>query len=113
MTEYIQVVTSVEKRNQAEKIAGTLLEKRMCACVQVVGPVSSFFWWEGKIDSSSEYLCFIKSKESYFAELESEIKAIHPYEVPEILALPIQAGSDDYLNWLAAELRQNPPSQGK
>ena len=105
MTEYIQVLTTVEQKADAEKIAHILVEKRIAACVQIIGPVTSHFRWEGKMDSAQEYLCLIKSREDLFAELEAVIKELHPYEVPEILGIPIIKGGKDYLNWLAAELR--------
>jgi len=105
MTEYIQVVTTVEQKADAEKIAKNLVEKRLAACVQIIGPVTSYFQWQKKLDSAQEYLCLIKSRDDLFLELETEIKAMHPYEVPEILASPITNGGKDYLNWMAAELK--------
>ena len=104
MTEYIQVLTTVEHKTDAEKIAKSLVEKRLAACVQILGPLTSYFHWQGKLDSSVEYLCLIKSRADLFTELEAEITSQHPYEVPEILATPVTEGSKDYLNWLAAEL---------
>ncbi len=104
MTEYIQVVTTVEHKTDAEKIAKNLVEKRLAACVQILGPLTSYFHWQGKLDSAAEYLCLIKSREDLFTELEAAIISMHPYEVPEIIATPITKGSKDYLNWLASEL---------
>ncbi|MFC1844988.1 divalent-cation tolerance protein CutA [Thermodesulfobacteriota bacterium] len=104
MTEYIQVLTTLEHKADAEKIAKSLVKKRLAACVQIVGPLTSYFHWQGKLDSAAEYLCLIKSRDDLFAELETEIINLHPYEVPEILAMPITHGNKDYLNWLAAEL---------
>lgn len=105
MTEYIQVITTVEHRIDAEKIVKSLLEKRLAACAQIIGPMTSYFHWQGKLDSAQEYLCLIKSRNDLFGELEAEIKNIHPYEVPEILTTQITKGGSDYLNWLAAELK--------
>ena len=104
MTEYIQVLTTVEHKTDAENIAKILVEKRIAACVQIIGPITSYFQWQGKLDSAQEYLCLIKSRDDLFSELESEVKSIHPYEVPELLATPIIKGGKEYLNWLAAEL---------
>jgi len=104
MTEYIQVVTTVEHKVDAEKIAINLVEKRLAACVQVLGPLTSYFQWQGKLDTAQEHLCIIKSRNDLFPKLEEAIKKIHPYEVPEILAMPITKGGKEYLNWLAAEL---------
>ena len=104
MTEYIQVLTTVEHKADAEKIAKGLVEKRLAACVQILGPLTSYYHWQGKLDSAAEYLCLIKSRDDLFASLEIEIISMHPYDVPEILAMPITKGGKDYLNWLAAEL---------
>ncbi len=104
MTEYIQVVTTVEHKADAEKIARVLVEKRLAACVQILGPLASYFHWHGKFDSATEYLCLIKSRDDLFVELEKSIISLHPYDVPEILATPITKGGKDYLNWMAAEL---------
>ena len=104
MTEYIQVLTTVEHKSDAENIAKILVEKHIAACVQIIGPLTSYFQWQGKLDSAQEYLCLIKSRDDLFAELEAEVKSIHPYEVPELLATPITKGGREYLKWLAAEL---------
>jgi len=104
MTDYLQIFTTVEHREDAEKIAKTLVEKRVAACVQIIGPLTSYFQWQEKLDSAQEYLCVIKSRNDLFSELEALIKSLHPYEVPEILATPITHGGKDYLNWLAEEL---------
>ncbi len=104
MTEYIQVLTTVEHKTDAEKIAKSLVEKKLAACVQILGPLTSYYHWQGKLDSANEYLCLIKSRNDLFAGLEAEIISMHPYEVPEILAMPITKGGKDYLNWLASEL---------
>lgn len=105
MTDCIQVMTTVEGRAQAEKVAETLLAAQLAACVQVVGPMTSYFHWQGKNEKSSEYLCLIKSRRYLYAEIEAAIRKVHPYEVPEILAVPVVAGSAPYLHWLASEVR--------
>ena len=104
MTEYIQVLTTVEHKADAENIAKSLVEKRLAACVQILGPLTSYFHWQGKLDSAAEYLCLIKSRDDLFAELESEIINMHPYDVPEIIVTQVTKGSKDYLNWMASEL---------
>ena len=105
MTDYIQVLTTVEHKTDAEKIAKSLVEKRLAACVQILGPMTSYFHWQGKLDSAAEYLCLVKSRNDLFAELETEIINLHPYEVPEILVTSVTKGNKDYLNWLATELK--------
>lgn len=104
--EYIQVFTTTEKKEDAEKIAKVLVEKRLAGCIQVVGPIISTYWWKDNVETAEEWLCIIKSKKDIFNELEKSIKEIHPYEVPEIIAMPVVAGSDDYLLWLSKELRK-------
>jgi periplasmic divalent cation tolerance protein len=105
MTGYIQVVTTTDSRADAERIARTLVEKRVAGCVQILGPVSSTYRWQGEIETADEWLCLIKSKEDRYADLERAILEVHSYDVPEILAMPVVAGSADYLQWLAEELR--------
>ena len=104
MTDYIQVMTTIENKADAEKIAQHLVEERLAACVQILGPVKSYFQWQGKLDRAEEYLCLIKSRDDLFQEIETAIKKLHPYEIPEIISMPINKGSADYLNWMAAEL---------
>jgi len=106
MEEYIQVVTAIEKRENAEKIAKALVEKRLAACVQILGPIVSTYWWKGTIERAEEWLCIIKSKKKLYEELEKSIKEIHPYETPEIFALPVVAGSKEYMKWLSNEVKK-------
>lgn len=103
MAEFIQVFTTVDSEEQAGEIAQKLLEKRLVACVQVMGPVRSRYWWEGQLEEAQEWLCLIKAKAASYDRIESLIKELHPYEVPEILAVPITAGNPHYLEWLRRE----------
>ncbi|MBW2016199.1 MAG: divalent-cation tolerance protein CutA [Deltaproteobacteria bacterium] len=105
MSGYLQVFVTVEKREEAERIAGRLLEERLAACVQIIGPVRSTYWWRGNIESSEEWLCLLKTREDLYDDLEETVRNIHSYEVPEILALPIVRGNPDYLKWLTEETR--------
>lgn len=106
MDEYIQVFTSTEKKEDAEKIATVLVEKRLAGCIQIVGPIISTYWWKGNVEKAGEWLCFIKSKKTLYDELEKAIKEVHPYETPEIIAVPIIRGSKDYLEWLNSKLKK-------
>jgi periplasmic divalent cation tolerance protein len=105
MEEYIQVITAIGKREDAEEIANAMVEKRLAACVQIVGPIVSTYWWKGTIERAEEWLCIIKSKKELYDVLEKSIKEIHSYETPEIFALSIVAGSGDYLKWLSREVK--------
>lgn len=106
MSEYIQVATTVATAEEAGALAGLLVEKRLAACVQVLGPMTSHYRWQGKIETAGEYLCLAKSRAALYPALEAAIKAVHPYEVPEIIATPVIAGSKEYLAWLGAELKE-------
>ncbi|GAB6275099.1 MAG: divalent-cation tolerance protein CutA [Peptococcaceae bacterium] len=97
---YLQVITTTEKKDTAEEIAQKVVAKKLAACVQVVGPIISTYWWQNKIEKSEEWLCLIKTKKELYNELESTIIKIHPYEIPEVIALPIVTGNKDYLKWL-------------
>jgi periplasmic divalent cation tolerance protein len=98
------VYVTVASKEEAEKITRVLLEERLVACVNIVGPVSSRFYWEGKIDLVEEYLLIMKTRRGLFAILEKRVGVLHSYEVPEILAVPIIDGSVAYLDWLASTL---------
>jgi periplasmic divalent cation tolerance protein len=104
MTEYIQVFTTTEKKEDAQKVAKELVGKRLAACAQIVGPITSTFWWEEKIDEAEEWFLIMKTRDDLYGDLEKAILEIHPYEVPEILAVPVIAGSQSYLDWLNREV---------
>ena len=104
MSDYIQVVTTTGTRDDAQRIARALVEERLAACVQVAGPVASTYRWKGQIETSEEWQCWAKTRQSLYERVEQTIRRLHPYEVPEILALPILAGSASYLAWLDAEV---------
>ncbi|MCS7197863.1 MAG: divalent-cation tolerance protein CutA [Candidatus Bipolaricaulota bacterium] len=108
MEEYVQVITTTASQKEAERIARVLLEKRLVACVQIIGPIASLYWWQQKIERSEEWLCLAKTKSKLFAQVEETIKSLHSYEVPEILAVPIVKGSSSYLQWLSEQLHQTP-----
>jgi periplasmic divalent cation tolerance protein len=108
-------VTTVDSRDAAAGIADALVRERLAGCVQVAGPISSTYWWNGAVESAEEWLCLIKTRQALFPEVEAAIRAVHPYDVPEILAIPVVAGGRDYLGWLASELRterQHSPESG-
>ena len=104
MTGHIQVFTTTDTRESAEKIATELVSKRLAACTQVIGPLTSSYRWEGQLEKSEEWLCIIKTQMAKYNEVERAIKEIHGYDVPEILALPVVAGNRAYLQWLDQEV---------
>ncbi len=78
----------------------SLVEKRLVACVNMVGPVRSVFLWKGKVEDESERLLLMKTRADRYAELEAAIQELHPYDVPEVIAIPIERGSQAYLSWV-------------
>lgn len=103
--EAIQVSTTVADRADAERIATSLVAKQLAACVQVIGPIESTFRWKGQVEVSQEWLCNIKTRRDLYPSVEQAIRELHSYEQPEIIAVPIVAGSDSYLTWLADAVR--------
>ena len=103
MAEFIQVMTTAGKKEDAQDIANSILRKRLAGCVQVIGPIASAYWWKGDLETSEEWLCLVKTRMELYSKLEDAIRAVHPYEEPEILAVPVSAGSKGYLDWLARE----------
>jgi periplasmic divalent cation tolerance protein len=103
---YIIVLVTTAGKQEAEKIAQRLLEARLIACANIVGPVSSHFHWSGKLEKAEEYLIFMKSRRDLFAKLSEDVRALHSYEVPEILALSVVEGSKAYMDWLGTCLRK-------
>ena len=104
MKSFIQISTTTETKEQAQKIAQYLVEQKLAACVQVTGPIESLYRWKGKIETANEWLCLIKTREDLFDKVETAIKKLHSYETPEIIAVPIVKGSKEYLNWIDDEL---------
>jgi len=103
--EHSQVVTTAASADEARRIATALVEERLAACVQIVGPIESIYRWQGKVETAAELQCWIKTRRQHYALLEAAIRRLHSYEVPEILAVPIVAGSEAYLKWLTDETR--------
>ena len=102
MGSYVIVLVTTPRKEEAEAVVQRLLEARLIACANIVGPVSSRFHWSGKIQKAMEYLILIKSRKDLFEKLSETVKTLHSYEVPEILALPIVEGSKAYMDWLGS-----------
>ena len=97
---YIVVFVTAKDRQEAQGIAQALVREKLIACANVVAGVESLFRWQGKVDIAQEVLLVLKTKRTLFNQLAARVKALHSYETPEIIALPIVAGSKDYLNWI-------------
>ena len=108
MAEYVQVLTTVGSEEEATKIGAALLERRLVACVQTIGPITSRYRWQGELEEEREWQCLAKTEAGLYPEVETAIRAVHPYEEPEILAIPILAGSRGYLNWISANVECRP-----
>jgi periplasmic divalent cation tolerance protein len=105
LNRYILVLTTVPDLEVGQIIAEKVIEDRLAACVTLSAATQSVYWWQGKISREPEYLLIIKTKLNNFSRLEEKIGQIHPYEVPEIIALPILTGSKKYLEWIDRETR--------
>ena len=103
-TKYLQVFVSVPSIEVARKIADAIMEERLAVCVQSLGPMESVFRWKGHLENISEYLCLLKTVADKYPALEARIKQLHPYEVPEIVAIPIVKGNPQYLKWIDESL---------
>lgn len=107
MAEYLQVLTTASSEAEAERISSALLERRLAACVQVLGPISSRYRWQGEVETAREWMCLAKTEAPRYAELEAAIRELHSYDEPEIVATPIVAGSAGYLDWIGESLRSD------
>jgi len=94
------ILTTVSSREDAERIARTIVSEKLAACVSIVDGVSSVYWWEGRVEEEKELLLIIKTSIDKLLELTRRLREIHPYRVPEILVLPVAAGLPDYLTWV-------------
>jgi len=107
MTNARIVLTTIGAKEAAEKVAQQLVDRRLAACVNIVGPIRSIYRWKHKVHNEPEYLLLIKTTAEQAAQLQSSFKGLHPYELPEVVELSVHGGSEDYLAWLAAEVSSN------
>jgi periplasmic divalent cation tolerance protein len=106
MTDKIVVLVTCGSAREARRIARSVVDQRLAACVSILEvPVRSIYRWKGKVESAKETLLIIKSSRKRFVALQNAIRKLHSYDVPEIIALPIERGSRDYLAWLAESIR--------
>jgi len=105
MTDKIVVLNTCASAEEAERLARSLVDNRLAACVTLINPVRSVYRWKGEVADSMEWLLLIKTSRTLFAALCAAIESAHSYEVPEILALPVIEGSTNYLSWIDSELQ--------
>lgn len=106
MSSFIQVTTAVDSAEAAQRIADLVIAQRLAACCWVSGPVTSTYWWQGKVEQAQEWTCTMKTRQDLYEQLEKAIKANHSYDVPEIIVTPVLAGNKDYLDWIANETKK-------
>jgi len=106
MEKYITVFITCPDKDVATKLARGLVENKLAACVNIIGGLISIYYWQGNIEEDSEVLLIIKTRADKFEQLKEYVKANHPYTVPEIIAMPILLGSEDYLNWIDETLER-------
>ena len=101
MSEARIVLTTTGSHEEAAKIAHALVERRLAACVNIVGQIESLYRWQGRVETAAEWLLIIKTQAAAFERLRDAIKELHSYDLPECVMLEIGAGSTAYLNWIA------------
>lgn len=106
MTDAFVVITTTETQQDAEQLAHLLVERELAACVQILPQITSIYRWQGKVEQAAEFLLLIKSTRETYPELETAIRENHSYQTPEVIALPAEAGSDAYLDWLKASIKR-------
>lgn len=104
MTDKQIVLTTAGSKQEAQKIAQALVERRLAACVNISGPIESVYRWKGEVESAQEWLLLVKTSAAAFENLQNAIRELHSYELPECIALRIEGGSKEYLRWVDANL---------
>ena len=104
MSQIIQIVTTTGSQGDAEQLARALVDQRLAACVQIVGPIASVYRWQGKVETASEWQCLAKTRRDLFDRVAVRIRQLHAYETPEIIAVPVELGLPEYLDWLQEQV---------
>jgi periplasmic divalent cation tolerance protein len=104
MSEFVQVTTTTGTRHDAEQIASELISRRLAACAQVSGPITSTFRWQEKVETAEEWVCTVKTTRAQVGAIQELFRAVHPYEVPEVIAIAIVDGSEAYLKWVEEQV---------
>jgi periplasmic divalent cation tolerance protein len=105
MTDKIVILSTCGSAEEAEKIAGRLVEAQVAACVNIVPGIRSVYGWKGAVERATEWLLLIKTRQELFGRVAAEVRKLHSYQVPELIALPVTAGSENYLAWLDGEVK--------
>lgn len=105
MEPLITILTTSDNREVIASIGRKLLETRLVACVQILGPMTSLYWWKDSLEETQEWLAVMKTKETLYEKVELEIRRLHPYEVPQIVSIPIEKAFSEYGRWIVEETR--------
>jgi periplasmic divalent cation tolerance protein len=105
MTNMVTILITARNLAESKKIARSLVQAQLAACVNIAHPIRSIYCWQGKIEDSKECLLIVKSTRELFPKVEAAVKAMHSYDTPEIICLPVVDGSRDYLGWIDASLK--------
>ncbi|WP_214413872.1 divalent-cation tolerance protein CutA [Sphaerisporangium fuscum] len=108
MSDCVEVHATAGSREEADRICSAVVERRLAACAQVIAPIASSYSWRGEVERSDEWLLFMKTTAERFGELAACVRELHSYDVPEIVAVPLVAGTDDYLEWIRRETAPPP-----
>ncbi|NAS25093.1 divalent cation tolerance protein CutA [Herbidospora sp. NEAU-GS84] len=103
MSDHIEVRVTAGSPEEADRLAGTVVGRRLAACAQIVGPIASVYWWDGEVNRSQEWLVLFKTTAERFGDLSGCVREVHSYDVPEIIAVPVAMGTGDYLSWIDRE----------
>ncbi len=105
MSDYIVIFITTSSLDEAEKMGRALVEEKLVACSNIISPIRSIYRWQGKICDDKEALIILKTKKKLFKQIEKRVKALHSYDVPEVISIPIIEGSNKYLSWLKNETK--------
>lgn len=106
MTDKRLFITTAPTREEANTIATELVSRRLAACVNILGPISSVYRWQGAVEDSEEFLLLVKSTESNGSAVQDAIRELHSYQIPELISFTVESGLENYLNWITASVRK-------
>lgn len=112
MTDHVRVETTTDSAQDAGRLAESVVNARLVACAQLVGPIQSTYWWEGSATTDEEWLLILKTAADRLDALVAHLRREHSYEVPEIVAVPVTGGNPDYLRWVTDETRSSTTPPG-
>lgn len=111
MSDYLTAITTIDSAEAARTLSRALVERRVVACINIVPNVLSVYRWKGEVEETSEHLLLMKTRADAFDSLSKALAELHPYDVPELIAVPIERGSGDYLEWVSESVQQRSSPQ--